>query len=789
MGNSVRETRTAPGSSEILPTSTPSMNGTSSAVGRGIIGLLMSPSLMGGKMSPVNGGATNPNATLPSDHYPNGLFFDSNPFSNLTRYQSINNIIIDTLEGQLLTALIVVSFILIFLIREWVVQQQPALAGGAPAVMLQPMDFEGDENQQPVAEADDLPLEPVRIGQGVVDQDLLDRAFGPLQGDEQGGDGEPVQAVRPRAIARIRRRRFPRNEPPILAEPEDTSFGNMFPSPNSSPRGAERYGQGFVLGGNRDVFLGNSHDGSSSENSSSYLTRPHVNREMMARAAEVRREMEEGVRSSSGVGSTGTSSAYDFGQSTDRKFQFGASHGNAYTPESGSSSGSRTPAKDRTSRYSSNVPTFRDMGYPRNSEEMDLIDMGTGWKDGRTDSEGSPFDVIDSNAEPSNPTRCDNYNSRSFTTSPIFGTNEASFSRYTGDAASDIWDTHRFDDEGDYDWRVQQGAESSLSENAKGKQPEQPIPDYWDDEEQGLEGGESAVKGKGKEKDMEGVEFGFEGEPYREDFLLEPLDAEEEDEEEDEDIEMEQLHNFGAGELSVSVSAAEVEASDSSTQPSTPTTSDSQAVPLHQQPEQVANPDGQAAQLPIGQQLANAVNGQNPEAMLQEVMQQIGDRRERGWRQIDARREQGAQAMAAAAAQPAVRGRGAGLWDWFMGDQPNAPGLNLIDNQAALDDMDTDDEAEVDGVPAAGGNEAIPPDVQQAIADEDAADDFDGIMELIGMRGPIAGLVQNAAISSVLITATVALGVAFPYVTGKIVMIILVSHSHLSLKALLITWL
>ncbi|RAH50064.1 E3 ubiquitin-protein ligase SSM4 [Aspergillus brunneoviolaceus CBS 621.78] len=45
--------------------------------------------------------------------------------NTLTPSPTINNIIIDTLEGQLITLLVVISFILIFLIREWVVQQQP----------------------------------------------------------------------------------------------------------------------------------------------------------------------------------------------------------------------------------------------------------------------------------------------------------------------------------------------------------------------------------------------------------------------------------------------------------------------------------------------------------------------------------------------------------------------------------------------------------------------------------------------------------------------------------------
>ncbi|KAH8696035.1 RING finger membrane protein [Talaromyces proteolyticus] len=47
--------------------------------------------------------------------------------NSLTSSPTVNNIVIDTLEGQLITLLVVISFILVFLIREWVVQQQPAV--------------------------------------------------------------------------------------------------------------------------------------------------------------------------------------------------------------------------------------------------------------------------------------------------------------------------------------------------------------------------------------------------------------------------------------------------------------------------------------------------------------------------------------------------------------------------------------------------------------------------------------------------------------------------------------
>lgn len=53
--------------------------------------------------------------------------------NSLTRSPMFNKLLIDTLEGQLITLLVVIAFILIFLIREWVVQQHPGMnMGGAP---------------------------------------------------------------------------------------------------------------------------------------------------------------------------------------------------------------------------------------------------------------------------------------------------------------------------------------------------------------------------------------------------------------------------------------------------------------------------------------------------------------------------------------------------------------------------------------------------------------------------------------------------------------------------------
>jgi E3 ubiquitin-protein ligase MARCH6 len=57
----------------------------------------------------------------------------------------------------------------------------------------------------------------------------------------------------------------------------------------------------------------------------------------------------------------------------------------------------------------------------------------------------------------------------------------------------------------------------------------------------------------------------------------------------------------------------------------------------------------------------------------------------------------------------------------------------------------------------------------------DDGDDFDGVMELIGMRGPLTGLFQNGMFCAILISATITFGLWFPYVWGKFV-ILLIAH-------------
>ena len=84
------------------------------------------------------------------------LLSDVTYFKTLTSYTVLNNAVMDVLEGQLVCLLIVTAFILVFLIREWVINQQPAAAmpdpdrPGAPLAPLQQDQQRGAEGARQV---------------------------------------------------------------------------------------------------------------------------------------------------------------------------------------------------------------------------------------------------------------------------------------------------------------------------------------------------------------------------------------------------------------------------------------------------------------------------------------------------------------------------------------------------------------------------------------------------------------------------------------------------------------
>ncbi|KAI2464686.1 hypothetical protein F4781DRAFT_58483 [Annulohypoxylon bovei var. microspora] len=75
----------------------------------------------------VNVTAVNHVTILPPANYPSSLLSDVTVLKNFTRHPAINRVIIAVLEGQIITLLVIVCFILIILVRDYVVQQQPEI--------------------------------------------------------------------------------------------------------------------------------------------------------------------------------------------------------------------------------------------------------------------------------------------------------------------------------------------------------------------------------------------------------------------------------------------------------------------------------------------------------------------------------------------------------------------------------------------------------------------------------------------------------------------------------------
>lgn len=110
----------------------------------------------------------------------------------------------------------------------------------------------------------------------------------------------------------------------------------------------------------------------------------------------------------------------------------------------------------------------------------------------------------------------------------------------------------------------------------------------------------------------------------------------------------------------------------------------------------------------------------------------------------------------------------------FNAEEPFVPMGNRRGGLAAeFDAIDVDDPQDViAAVLADGDNDANDADGL------DDAEDFDGIMELIGMRGPLTGLVQNTLFGAVLISLTVALGIWLPYTVGKLTLLLAANPIH-----------
>nr|POF17999.1 erad-associated e3 ubiquitin-protein ligase doa10 [Quercus suber] len=151
--------------------------------------------------------------------------------------------------------------------------------------------------------------------------------------------------------------------------------------------------------------------------------------------------------------------------------------------------------------------------------------------------------------------------------------------------------------------------------------------------------------------------------------------------------------------------------------------------------------------------------------------------------------ESGEQAQSQAAADPPIYLQP--LADWFWGDirpQPDAETV-LAPNEERLDRENARHEApfvpveagrpilDVVAAPDAAPHPDRDPEVLAAAAqagvDAEAiedAEDLEGILELLGLQGPLIGLIQTSTFCTVLVVGTVFGAVGLPYIWGKLVL-------------------
>lgn len=109
-----------------------------------------------------------------------------------------------------------------------------------------------------------------------------------------------------------------------------------------------------------------------------------------------------------------------------------------------------------------------------------------------------------------------------------------------------------------------------------------------------------------------------------------------------------------------------------------------------------------------------------------------------------------------------------------------APFVPVANGQLMIeDDHDAHNPPQDPEVVGAAGEAGLNPNNPEVVEE---GEDLEGIMELIGMQGPLAGLVQNGMFSAVLISMTVFFGIWVPYIAGKLFLVLLANPVSLLVK-------
>ncbi|KAF2215091.1 hypothetical protein CERZMDRAFT_36104 [Cercospora zeae-maydis SCOH1-5] len=219
------------------------------------------------------------------------------------------------------------------------------------------------------------------------------------------------------------------------------------------------------------------------------------------------------------------------------------------------------------------------------------------------------------------------------------------------------------------------------------------------------------------------------------------------------------------------------------------------ASPPHNSNDNPFHPDGPdpESSAPVGLPMPES-EGNRPTASIDDAEEHAQIRRAELGPEIVGQAEratarQPSQPQAPAAAPPTTV---QWLVNWFWGDiQPqNVPELVPTAGEERIN-ADHPQEAPFvpvqDGIPVPGQNneaeadhEQHDPEVvqaaQQAGLDAEAiedAEDLEGILELIGLQGPLIGLFQTSCFCCVLVIGSVAFTIAMPYMWGKLVLLII----------------
>lgn len=607
------------------------------------------------------------NTTNYADHVPRSSSWlsDVKFLRTLTRSTVLNNLIIDALEGQIITLALVTAFILIFLIREWVVQQQPNLFGGAEARVNLP----GAQNapvpvQQPAEQRQEGPH-----GEGAVG--LADV-------------GVQLQGPRPRIIARPRPRR--------PARPRQTSEQGANQRDELAAEGPEHE----TVEIEKSVPQANASDRDPKDQYQGSLQRPAMpDRDRFARAAEIRRTIEEQSR----VSGDGADPGNIFQELWNRAENNPSEVIRIIDEEGRNDELEWIVATMRKIEVPSSLDISEGQIVPPADEPVTaaLSNEDRSSNDSRRPSDDEGFVVLDNvNSEPKDKQSLDSDSSESSTREIEIQVLRPPASKSQKDPATS-------------------GRSSIYSQDEKAVQPN----DLFDANQNSTRDRAQGLSSEGAKQDLDITSS-------TDKLLDNPSDN--------------PFHPDYEGELPEQNATAGIEEI-------LPETVQPVTSPIEANERQVQ------ADFPL----------QNPErhrGLLERVTEWL-------WG--------GAAPEPTPSEQPA--GDDEHIVDNIADEAPFVPmehghPLRAADNDGEVPGQDPE-------VAAAAIQAGLDPNEVEAVDD---IEDLEGIMELVGMQGPLAGLVQNGMFCACLVSLTIFFGVWIPYISGKLFLVFLAHPLSLLLK-------